>query len=194
MLALADAVSARQLPSAEIALVVSDQPGAAGVGLALARGLNAVVIERQGRTRAEHDREIVAALKGHGVELVCLAGYLRLLSPFFIESYRDHILNIHPSLLPSFPGLDAQQQVLVHGVKWTGCTVHFVDETLDGGPIVAQRPVPVRDDDTEETLAARILQEEHLLYREALSLVLGGEFEIKGRRVLGPRKVPQPEG
>jgi phosphoribosylglycinamide formyltransferase 1 len=184
MLALAAAVNAGLVPGAEIALVVSDQASAAGVALARERGLDSVVIARHGRSREEHDREIVAALKDHGVELVCLAGYMRLLSSYFIASYRDHILNIHPSLLPSFPGLDAQRQVLAHGVKWTGCTVHFVDETLDGGPIIAQRVVPVLDDDTEETLAARILVEEHRVYAAALALVVSGEFEVLGRRVI----------
>ncbi|MCA1604684.1 MAG: phosphoribosylglycinamide formyltransferase, partial [Acidobacteria bacterium] len=120
----------------------------------------------------------------HHVEIVCLAGYMRLLSGFFIESYRNRILNIHPSLLPAFPGLDAHRQVLEHGVKWTGCTVHFVDETLDGGPIIGQKVVPVFPDDTEETLAARILEQEHQLYAEALALVVSGKYEIAGRRVL----------
>ncbi len=184
MLALADALDEGRIPGAVISLVVSDQPNAAGLDAAKKRGLDTTVIQRHGRSREEHDREIVAALKSHGVEIVCLAGYMRLLSAFFIETYRSRILNIHPSLLPAFPGLDAHRQVLEHGVKWTGCTVHFVDETLDGGPIIGQRVVPVLDDDTEETLAARILEQEHQLYAEALALVVSGKCEIAGRRVL----------
>jgi phosphoribosylglycinamide formyltransferase-1 len=184
MLALAEAVDEGRIPGAEIALVVSDQANAAGLDRARERGLKTIAIERDGRSREAHDREIIAALKDHGVEIVCLAGYMRLLSSYFIETYRDRILNIHPSLLPAFPGLDAQRQVLEHGVKWTGCTVHFVDETLDGGPIIAQRVVAVFDNDTEETLAARILEQEHQLYPEALALVVSGKYEIAGRRVL----------
>jgi phosphoribosylglycinamide formyltransferase-1 len=184
MVALADAVREGRIPNAEIALVVSDQAEAQGLGRAQERGLKTIVIPRKGRTREEHDREILAALREHEVDLVCLAGYMRLLSNHFIETYRNRILNIHPSLLPSFPGLDAQKQVLNHGAKWTGCSVHFVDETLDGGPIIGQRMVPVLDDDTEETLSARILEQEHQLYPEALALVVSGKYEIAGRRVL----------
>ena len=184
MLALADAVNEGRVPDAEIALVVSDQANAAGLQRANKRGLKTGVIERDGRSREAHDRAIVAALKEHGVEIVCLAGYMRLLSGYFIASYRNRILNIHPSLLPAFPGLDVHARVLEHGVKWSGCTVHFVDESLDGGPIIAQRIVPVCDDDTQETLAARILEQEHQLYAEALSLVVSGKYEIAGRLVL----------
>ena len=184
MLALVDAIAKRRVPDAEVALVVSDKANAAGLVGAKERGLETMVIEREGRSREEHDRAIVAALKEHEVDLVCLAGYMRLLSRYFIESYRNRILNIHPSLLPSFPGLDAHRQVIEHGVKWTGCTVHFVDETLDGGPIIGQRVVPVLDDDTEESLAARILEQEHELYAEALALVVSGKCEVAGRRVL----------
>jgi phosphoribosylglycinamide formyltransferase-1 len=191
MLALADAVEAGRVPGAEIVLVLSDQANADGVQRARARGLHAVISERRGRSREEHDRDLVAALRNRGVQIVCLAGYMRLLSTFFIESYRDRILNIHPSLLPSFPGLDAHRQVLAHGVKWTGCTVHFVDETLDGGPIIAQQAVPVLDNDTEESLAARILVAEHQLYPEALALVVQGAYEIVGRRVIS--KAPLSE-
>jgi len=156
------------------------------VGLARAkeRGLKTLVIERGGRSRDVHDREIVSALKAHEVDLVCLAGYMRLLSPYFIQAYRNRILNIHPSLLPCFPGLDAQRQALAHGVKWSGCTVHFVDETLDVGPIIEQRVVPVLDDDTEETLSTRILEQEHVLYAEAVALVVSGKCEVVGRHVL----------
>ena len=184
MLALADAVNEGRVPDAEIALVVSDQANAAGLPRANERGLKTSVIERDGRSREEHDRAMVGALKEHGVEIVCLAGYMRLLSSYFIESYRNRILNIHPSLLPAFPGLDVHARVLEHGVKWSGCTVHFVDESLDGGPIIAQQIVPVRDDDTEETLAARILEQEHKLYAEALALVVSGNYVIAARRVL----------
>ena len=184
MLALAEAVDEGRIPGAEIALVVSDHGNAAGLNRARDRGLETIVIERGSRSREEHDRAIVAALKDHLVEIVCLAGYMRLLSSYFIEAYRNRILNIHPSLLPAFPGLDAHRQVIEHGVSWTGCTVHFVDETLDGGPIIAQKIVPVLADDTEETLAARILKEEHQLYAEALALVVSGKYEIAGRRVL----------
>jgi phosphoribosylglycinamide formyltransferase 1 len=183
MLALADAISEGRIPGAEISIVISDHRDAPGLQRAAERGLKTLAIERRGRTRVEHDRETIAALREHRIDLVCLAGYMRLLSTEFIESFRQRILNIHPSLLPSFPGLDAQRQAIEHGVKWTGCTVHFVDETLDGGPIIAQQPVPVHDNDTVETLAARILIEEHKLYAEAVALVVSGEYEIVGRRV-----------
>jgi phosphoribosylglycinamide formyltransferase-1 len=184
MLALADAIADGRVPGAEIALVVSDRANAAGLARAKDRGLTTIVIERQGRSREDHDRATVAALQEHGVEIVCLAGYMRLLSGYFIAGYRNRILNIHPSLLPAFPGLDTHGQALKHGVKWTGCTVHFVDETLDGGPIIEQKVVPVLADDSEETLAARILEQEHQLYAEALALVVSGKYEIVGRRVV----------
>jgi phosphoribosylglycinamide formyltransferase-1 len=184
MLALADAVNGGRIPGAEIALVISDQASAAGLDRADKLGLKTIIIQRRGRSREEHDKEIVATLKTHQVDIVCLAGYMRLLSSYFIETYRNRILNIHPSLLPAFPGLDSHRQVLEHGVEWTGCTVHFVDETLDGGPIIGQKVVPVFPDDTEEALAARILKEEHQLYPEALALVVSGKYEIAGRRVL----------
>jgi len=184
MLALADAVDEGRIPHAEIAVVVSDQGGAAGLARAAERGIMAVAIERRGRMREEHEREIISLMQARQVDLICLAGYMRLLSCDFIEAYRGRILNIHPSLLPAFPGLDAQRQALEHGVKWTGCTVHFVDETLDGGPIIEQRVVPVYDDDTVETLAARILVKEHRLYAEAVARVVSAEYEIVGRRVM----------
>jgi len=180
MVALADAVRDGTVPNAEIAIVISDQPGAEGLEKAKQRGIETRVIERRGRTREEHDREIVSALKKRNINLVCLAGYMRVLSHVFINAYRGRILNIHPSLLPSFPGLNAQQQALDHGVKISGCTVHYVDETLDGGPIVAQREVPVSEDDTVESLSARILIEEHKLYPEAVATVLGRERIIPG--------------
>jgi phosphoribosylglycinamide formyltransferase-1 len=172
MVALADAVLDERIPNAEIAIVISDQPNAAGLAKANERGIETLVIERRGRQREDHDREVVAALSAKNVDLVCLAGYMRMLSPEFIAVYRSRILNIHPSLLPAFPGLEAQRQALEHGVKSSGCTVHFVDETLDGGPIIAQHVVPVCDDDTVESLSARILVEEHKLYPEAVAMEL----------------------
>ncbi len=193
MLALADAIEAGRIPNAEIAIVISDQAQAAGLVAAHERGLRILVIERERRPREEHDRAIVAALQEGGVDIVCLAGYMRLLSNYFIEAYRNRILNIHPSLLPAFPGLDVHARVLQHGVKWSGCTVHFVDETLDGGPIIGQRIVPVLDDDTEETLSARILAEEHQLYAEALALVVSGNYEVVGRRVVAVKRVMSTE-
>ena len=183
MAALADAVAAGSVPGARISLVVSDKPRAAGLEAARERGIETAVVERRGRTREEHEREVADALRARGVELVCLAGYMRLLSPCFLEEFRGRVLNIHPSLLPAFPGLDAQRQAVEHGVRVSGCTVHFVDETLDGGPIIAQRVVPVLDSDTPETLSARILREEHEAYTEALALVCGGRCEVVGRRV-----------
>ena len=172
MVALADAVRAGRIPNAEIAIVISDKPNAAGLAKAKERGIETLVIERGGRQRADHDRETVAALRAKNIDLVCLAGYMRMLSPEFVAAYRGRILNIHPSLLPLFPGLEAQKQALEAGVKTSGCTVHFVDETLDGGPTIARRVVPVCDDDTCESLSARILAEEHKLYPEAVSAVL----------------------
>jgi phosphoribosylglycinamide formyltransferase-1 len=171
------------VPGARILLVVSDKPHAAGLEAARARGIETAVVERRGRTREEHEREIISALHARGVELVCLAGYMRLLSPCFVAEFRGRLLNVHPSLLPAFPGLDAQRQAVEHGVKYSGCTVHFVDETLDGGPIVTQRVVPVHDSDTPDTLAARILAEEHVAYPEALALVCSRRYEVVGRRV-----------
>ncbi|HEV8426381.1 MAG TPA: phosphoribosylglycinamide formyltransferase [Pyrinomonadaceae bacterium] len=172
MLALSDAVREGIIPNAEIAIVVSDKASAPGLELATERGIATRAIERRGRTREEHELEIISLLRGAKVDLVCLAGYMRLLSPCFVEAFRGRVLNIHPSLLPSFPGLDAQRQALAHGVKVSGCTVHFVDETLDGGPIIMQRAVPVIDSDTVETLSARILEQEHKLYPEAVARVL----------------------
>lgn len=173
MIALADAVRAGRIPNAEISVVISDQRNALGLAGANARGIETLVIGSRGRARAEHDREIVAALRSRNVDLVCLAGYMRVLSREFIEAYPDRILNIHPSLLPAFPGLDAQRQALESGAKFTGCTVHFVDETLDGGRILRQsEDVDIQPDDTVETLSDRILIEEHKLYPEVVSLVL----------------------
>lgn len=184
MLALAEAIKRGRVPGATIALVLSDHADAGGLQRAAERGIETLVVERRGRTRVEHEREIISALQSYGIELVCLAGFMRLLSPHFIEVFRGRILNIHPSLLPAFPGLDAQRQAIEHGVKVSGCTVHFVDETLDGGAIITQRVVPVLNDDTPETLGGRILSEEHQAYPEAVALVVSGAYEIKGRRVL----------
>jgi phosphoribosylglycinamide formyltransferase-1 len=178
MIALADAVDEGRIPNAEITLVISDHADAPGLERAKERGLKTIVIERHGRPREEHDREIVAALKKQRVDIVCLAGYMRLLSRYFIEAYPNRILNIHPSLLPAFPGLDAQRQALEHGARWSGCTVHFVDETLDGGPIIAQRKIPILEDDSEESLSARILDQEHQLYAEAVALVIEGSYGV----------------
>ena len=172
MVALIDAAQAGMIPNAEVAVVISDQPAAAGLEKAQERGIESVVIERRGRAREAHDREIMAALRDRNIDLICLAGYMRILSNEFIEAFRGRILNIHPSLLPSFPGLEPHKQALDEGVDFSGCTVHFVDETLDGGPIVAQRVVPVLGGDTVETLSARILEQEHQLYPEAVAQVL----------------------
>ncbi|MGH9775630.1 MAG: phosphoribosylglycinamide formyltransferase [Candidatus Acidiferrales bacterium] len=185
--ALADSVATGRIPNAEIALVVSNVESAAGIEKARARGIPAVVIPSKGLQREEYDRKVVAALQEKNADLVCLAGFMRLLSPYFVQSFRGRILNIHPSLLPAFPGLEAPRQALEHGAKFTGCTVHFVDENLDAGPIVAQAVVEILDGDTAETLASRILQQEHRLYTEAVRMVLEGRCHISGRRVLSAK-------
>jgi phosphoribosylglycinamide formyltransferase 1 len=179
-LAIADNIASGKL-SAEIAVVISNRADAPGIAAARARKLPALVIEANGRKRAEHDTEIVAALREHEVDLVCLAGYMRLLSPEFVQAFPQRILNIHPSLLPAFPGLDAQQQALDYGVHYSGCTVHFVDEKLDHGVIVLQKVVPVLPDDDEPTLSARILEQEHQAYSEAIARVLSENYTIVGR-------------
>ncbi len=184
MVALSDAIREGSIPNAEVSLIVSDKAEARGLALANERGLKTLAIERRGRKREGHEQDVVSALREHQVDLICLAGYMRFLSPVFIEAFKMRILNIHPSLLPSFPGLDAQQQALEHGVKLSGCTVHFVDDTLDGGPIIAQRAVPILDNDSVATLSMRILEQEHQLYAEAVALVLGGDYEVVGRRVV----------
>jgi len=186
--AIADSIDAGRIPDARIAVVITNKADAPGIATARQRGLNAVVIPSKGKAREDHDREVVAALKQNGVELVCLAGYMRLLSPWFVQQFPRRILNIHPSLLPAFPGLEAQEQAFAYGVKVSGCTVHFVDEELDHGAIIVQKAVPVLDSDDEHTLAARILEQEHLAYTEAINLVLGGRFEIAGRRLRGSQK------
>ena len=183
-LAIADSIAAGRIPDAEIAAVISNKADAPGLETAQQRGLKAIAIEANGRKRAEHDAAILAALREHRVELVCLAGYMRLLSPGFIQAYPARILNIHPSLLPAFPGLDAQQQAFAYGAKVTGCTVHFVDEQLDHGVIILQRTVPVLDEDDAHALSARILAEEHIAYSEAITRVLSGEYAIESRRYL----------
>ena len=182
--ALAESCAAGRIPGAEIAIVVSNRDGAPGIDRARARGIATRVIPSKGLEREVYDRQVAAVLKENKVELVCLAGYMRLLSPWFVAQFPQRILNIHPSLLPAFPGLEAQRQALEHGVKWSGCTVHFVDENLDAGPIVMQAAVEVRDDDTPETLSARILAEEHRIYTAAARIVLDGRFKIVGRRVV----------
>ena len=182
--AIADSIDAGRIPDARIAVVISNKADAPGIVTARARGLNAVVIPSKGRPREEHDREVVAALRQNGVELVCLAGYMRLLSPWFVQQFPQRILNIHPSLLPAFPGLEAQEQAFAYGVKLSGCTVHFVDEELDHGAIIVQKAVPVTDSDDEHTLAARILEQEHVAYTEAIKIVLKREFTINGRRLV----------
>jgi len=182
--ALAESCAAGRIPNAQIALVVSNREGAPGIDRARTRGIPVRVIPSKGLEREAYDRQVAAALDEAGVELVCLAGYMRLLSPFFVAHFAGRILNIHPSLLPAFPGLEAQRQALEHGVKWSGCTVHFVDENLDAGPIIIQATVAVRDEDTVDSLSARILAEEHRIYSEAVRLVLEGRYRIEGRRVI----------
>jgi len=182
--ALAESISAGRIPDAEIALVLSNREGAPGIDRAKARGLATRVIPSKGLEREAYDRQVVAALREANVDLICLAGYMRLLSPYFVAAFPQRILNIHPSLLPSFPGLESQKQALEYGVKFAGCTVHFVDENLDAGPIVLQAAVAVADHDTEDSLSARILQEEHRIYSEAVKIVLDGNYKIEGRRVI----------
>jgi phosphoribosylglycinamide formyltransferase 1 len=181
-LAIADSIATGRL-NAEIAVVISNRPEAPGLALARERGLTSVALPSQGLDREIYDRQLIAELQGHQVDMVCLAGFMRILSGHFIREYAHRILNIHPSLLPAFPGLDPQFQAVEHGVKFSGCTVHFVDEGLDSGPIVKQAVVPVLDRDTAESLAARILTEEHRIYSEAIALVLSGRYKIEGRRV-----------
>lgn len=189
--AIADSIKAGRL-QAEIAIVISNRANAPGLESARRRGLNAQLIPSKGRVREEHDAEVVAALKHAQVDLVCLAGYMRLLSPEFVRAFPDQIVNIHPSLLPAFPGMDAQKQALEYGAKVTGCTVHFVDEYLDNGPIILQKTVSVLDGDDVQTLSARILEQEHSAYSEAIALILSGDLEVVDRRVL--RKHRRSEG
>jgi phosphoribosylglycinamide formyltransferase-1 len=183
LVAIADSIEAGRIPGARIAIVISNRTDAPGIETARKRGLNALVIPSKGREREAHDREVVAALQEHKVDLVCLAGYMRLLSPWFVQQFPHRILNIHPSLLPAFPGLEAQQQAFAYGVKVSGCTVHFVDEELDHGAIIVQKTVAVLDTDDEHSLAERILAQEHVAYTEAINVVLKGMFEVEGRRL-----------
>src|SRR5438309_1433079 len=181
--AIANSVQAGRL-DAEIAIVISNRADAPGLETAHKRGLNAKLIPSKGRIREEHDAEVIAALKEAQVDLVCLAGYMRLLSPEFIRAFPHRVLNIHPSLLPAFPGLDAQKQAVEYGVKVSGCTVHFVDEHLDHGPIILQKTVPVLDSDDDHSLSARILEQEHIEYSEAIQLVLSGAIIVEGRKTV----------
>ena len=182
-IAIADSIDSDRIPDARIAVVISNKADAAGIATARQRGLHALVIPSKGKAREDHDRELVAALQQHKVDLICLAGYMRLLSGWFVQQFPQRILNIHPSLLPAFPGLEAQKQAFAYGVKVSGCTVHLVDEELDHGAIIVQKTVAVLDSDDERTLAARILKQEHIAYTEAINIVLGGQFEIAGRRL-----------
>jgi phosphoribosylglycinamide formyltransferase 1 len=182
--AIARNVAAGLIPGAQIAVVISNKQTAAGIETARSMGLTALVIPSKGKDREQHDREVVAGLKDHKVDLVCLAGYMRLLSPWFVQQFPRRILNIHPSLLPSFPGLEAQEQAFAYGVKVSGCTVHFVDEELDHGAIILQKTVAVLDSDDEHTLATRILEQEHIAYSEAINVVVQGKFEVVGRRLV----------
>lgn len=182
--AIAKNVASGEIRDARIAVVISNKPGASGLDVATRFGLNTVVVPSKGKQREEHDREVVAALQQSKVDLVCLAGYMRLLSPWFVQQFPHRILNIHPSLLPAFPGLEAQEQAFAYGVKVAGCTVHFVDEELDHGAIIVQKAIPVLDQDDEHTLAARILEQEHIAYSEAINIVLAGKFKIVGRRLV----------
>jgi len=182
--AIADSIEAGRIADARISVVISNKADAPGVATARQRGLNALVIPSKGKPREEHDREVVAVLKQHNSDLVCLAGYMRLLSPWFVQQFPRRILNIHPSLLPAFPGLEAQEQAFAYGVKVSGCTVHFVDEELDHGAIIVQKTVAVVNTDDEHTLASRILEQEHAAYTEAINVVLSGKYEVKGRRLI----------
>ena len=182
--AIADSIAAGRIPDARIAVVISNRPEAPGLETARNRGLNALAIPSKGKPREDHDREVVAALQENKVDLICLAGYMRLLSPWFVQQFPAKILNIHPSLLPAFPGLDAQKQAFEYGVKVTGCTVHFVDEQLDHGAIIVQKTVSVLDADDDHTLAERIIEQEHIAYSDAIKIVLEGKFKIAGRRTV----------
>jgi phosphoribosylglycinamide formyltransferase-1 len=182
--AIAKNVAAGKIPDARIALVISNKADAGGIEVAKHMGIETLVVPSKGKPREEHDREVVAALQQHKVDLICLAGYMRLLSPWFVHQFPQRILNIHPSLLPAFPGLEAQEQAFAYGVKISGCTVHFVDEELDHGAIIVQKAVPVLDTDDEHTLSARILEQEHVAYSEAINLVLGGKCKIVGRKLV----------
>lgn len=181
-ISIANAIREGRLKGCEIAVVLSNLPDAGGLDAARSMGLPSLAIPSSGKKRAEHDAEMVATLREHAVDLVCLAGYMRIVCGAFVSAFPNRILNIHPALLPAFPGLDVQAQALSYGVKFAGCTVHFVDEAVDHGPIILQRVVPVEDDDTPQTLSARILEQEHNAYPEAIARVLSGDYELVGRR------------
>ena len=182
--AIAKNVAAGKIRGARIAIVISNRPDAGGIATARELGIETLMVLSKGKAREDHDREVVAALQQHKVDVVCLAGYMRLLSPWFVKQFPHRILNIHPSLLPAFPGLEAQEQAFAYGVKIAGCTVHFVDEELDHGPIIVQKAIPVLENDDEKTLAARILEQEHIAYSEAIDLVLNSEYRLVGRKFL----------
>lgn len=188
--AIAKNVASGKIPNARIAVVISNRSDAGGIEIARRMDLETRIIPSKGKAREDHDREVVEVLQQHKVDLVCLAGYMRLLSPWFVKQFPRQILNIHPSLLPAFPGLEAQEQAFAYGVKVTGCTVHFVDEELDHGPIIVQRAIPVLETDDEKTLAARILEQEHVAYSEAINLVLNWEFRVAGRRFVAAKPLP----
>jgi phosphoribosylglycinamide formyltransferase-1 len=191
--ALADSVAAGRIPDAQIAVVIANREGAQGIERSTKRGIPTMVLPSRGLEREVYDRQVVAALRENKVDLVCLAGYMRLLSPYFVQSFPQRILNIHPSLLPSFPGLESQRQALEYGVKFAGCTVHFVDENLDAGPIILQSIVAVLDNDTEDSLSEKILREEHRIYSQAVKIVLEGRFKIEGRCVIQSATQPVHE-
>ncbi|MCU1272301.1 MAG: formyltetrahydrofolate-dependent phosphoribosylglycinamide formyltransferase [Acidobacteriaceae bacterium] len=189
--AIATAVASGKISDTRIAIVISNREDAGGITRARELGIETLVFPSKGKAREEHDSEVVAALQQHKVDLVCLAGYMRLLSPWFVKQFPHRILNIHPSLLPAFPGLEAQEQAFAYGVKIAGCTVHLVDEELDHGPIILQKAIPVLDTDDEQSLAERILEQEHIAYSEAINLVLNGEFKILGRKIIASDRLPE---
>lgn len=185
--AIARNIAAGKIPGAQIAVVASNRSDAGGLAIAQKLGISTVVVPSKGKDRNQHDRELFAALQPYNLDLICLAGYMRLLSPWLVQQFPQRILNVHPSLLPAFPGLEAQEQAFAYGVKIAGCTVHFVDEELDHGSIIVQRAVPVLENDDEHSLALRILEQEHLAYSEAINIVLEGKFQIVGRRLVRAR-------
>jgi phosphoribosylglycinamide formyltransferase-1 len=189
--AIARNVASGKIHAAKIAIVISNRADAGGIAKARELGLETLVLPSKGKAREDHDREVVSALQQHKVDLVCLAGYMRLLSPWFVKQFPHRILNIHPSLLPAFPGLEAQEQAFAYGVKIAGCTVHFVDEELDHGPIIVQKAISVLENDDEKTLAARILEQEHIAYSEAINIVLNREFRIVGRKFFAAQRQPE---
>jgi phosphoribosylglycinamide formyltransferase-1 len=190
---IAKNVASGKIRDARVAIVISNRPDAGGLATARGLGIETQIFPSKGKSREDHDREVVSALQQHKVDLVCLAGYMRLLSPWFVKQFPHKILNIHPSLLPAFPGLEAQEQAFAYGVKVAGCTVHFVDEELDHGPIIVQKAIPVLEDDNEKTLAARILEQEHIAYSEAIEMVLNREWGVVGRKFLAAKRLQKSE-